>query len=99
VKITDILFEQHDEEIHSWVALRTGVDIGKLTKDADELFKKRYTEPEESAKQLEEILTTIHDTFENDAYWNEAFKFGEIKAHQIADELSDLETKITSYLK
>jgi hypothetical protein len=99
VKITDILFEQHDEKMHSWVAMHTGVDVGQLSKDADELFKKRHVEPEESIKQLEEILTTVQETFENDAYWNEAFKFGEAKAHQLADELSELETKLASYLK
>jgi hypothetical protein len=99
VKINDILTEAHDEDIHSWVVMNTGIDIGQLSKDADELCNNYKINPEKSTKQLEEILTTIRNTFRNNRYWNEAFKFGEVKAHQLGDEFMALEDKIEGYLK
>jgi len=99
VKINDILTEAHDEDIHSWVAMITGVDVGQMSTDVDEVFNKHKLNPTTSIKQLEEILKTVHATFDDDRYWHEAAKFGEVKQQQLADELIALETKIEGYLK
>ena len=98
MKINDIIIESYDEDIHSWVVMITGIDIGQLSKDADELYNSTL-QPIKVIKQLEQILEDVRNIFENDNFWTEASKFGDIKTDHLAGEFIELENRIERYIK
>ena len=98
MKINDIIVESYDENIHSWVVMITGIDIGQLSEDVDELYN-NTSQPKQTIDQLEQILEDVRNIFEDNNFWAEASKFGNIKTDQLASEFIELENRIERYIK